>query len=660
MKSYYKTLILSIFLITISLSSTQLVYAEAKKTVKVEIENEYKSCTFLLRFENESRYKVFVVSPDGEKYACDKIDETTMRCVVEDVEPGTWKIRATSNELDNIGKISVTVNASKAEDKNVISDIRVGKDIVGLHVFMKDDKVCAKWTDDTCGNVQITVKDLDKNEILDKSKVTEREYECSIPEDVKNISVSVVPSQSAGISGAEKVYTINTSVNDMDAEVILPDTYYVNGDSVQAEVSLNLSYGYQIVDNGIMIAKSEPLDAGFYTIEVPLNEEGEHNIMFYVVDSDGNMESVSASYIKDTIPPEVTLDSEYDGMQVKGDSIVISGMVKDYQELKINEIPVSVATDGRFEVECKLHSGDNEIELVATDAADNEMRFNFFITAEGGRRSSIGTDDRSENPKWKIVFALAVLIIVVIIFKNKSGRKSKTNELGKSMVDDDNSMDELFERVETEQKNFLHDTNEKQTKNVVNKVPNIVRPDKQTKKVKIVKKHQLPGVLKDLIIFSLILAVCVVVFQKVVIIGYTPSESMSPTMKIGDINIGFRGAYRTSQPKRGDIVSFYYEGTKELLCKRIVGLPGETISFSSGYVYIDGELLDESEYLGDDVETNCVDSFEIPEGCYFMMGDNREASYDSRFWENPYISKDFIIGKCVIIFPTHVFQNTEE
>lgn len=669
MKNYQKVFVVTAISILTCLIRVQPVYADAHKTINIEIENDYKSCTFLLEFEKGGEYNASIVSPDGDKYLCDKIDDMTMRCVIEKVSSGTWKVKATSGDLDKIGKISVTVSASKEADKNIISDIRVGKDIVGLNVYMKDDYVCAKWTDDTCGNVQITVKDLDKNEIIDNCKVTEREYECQIPPDVKNISVGVVPSESAGIKGAEKTYTINTSVNDMDAEVILPKEYYINEDSVTAEVSMNLPYGYQILDNDIMIAKSEPMEAGFYTIDIPLQSEGEHNIQFYVVDAEGNMESTAQSYVKDTVAPDVTLDSEYDGMQVNGSSIVISGSVRDFKEIRINENVITVTTDGHFESECSLHSGENEIELVACDAAGNETYFSFSIAANGNgtnENSSRANNESSGSTKWKICIILTIILVIVILIKNNgNGKKSKKEAIGKTFKNgqDDDSIANLFEEEENSfSDDVLAQKGDKLKKTIsetVDSIPSIVKDTPSKKKFQIVKKNRIPGVVKDIMVCTLILIVCVACFQKVLIIGYTPTESMAPTLQVGDLNIGLRGAYKNNEPQRGDIVSFYYEGTKELLCKRIVGLPGETISFSSGYVYINGQLLDESKYLDKDIETNCVDSFEVPEGSYFVMGDNREASFDSRFWESPYVSKGSITGKCILIFPTHVFHKDE-
>lgn len=116
---------------------------------------------------------------------------------------------------------------------------------------------------------------------------------------------------------------------------------------------------------------------------------------------------------------------------------------------------------------------------------------------------------------------------------------------------------------------------------------------------------------------------------------------MQPTLNVADIVLVNGFAYVNSEPQRGDIIVF--DGSEgnvpgEMLIKRVIGLPGDSMMFVDGYIYINGQLCKE-EYLSDEIETNSFKDFEVPEGCYFVLGDNRNNSYDSRFWENPYIAK---------------------
>jgi signal peptidase I len=129
-----------------------------------------------------------------------------------------------------------------------------------------------------------------------------------------------------------------------------------------------------------------------------------------------------------------------------------------------------------------------------------------------------------------------------------------------------------------------------------------------------------------------------------------PTGSMENTIMVGDKVETLRLSYLFGNPKRGDIVVFPYPDDESMdYIKRIIGLPGETIEGIDGYVYINGEPLEES-YV-----TSLLDSdfgpFEIPEESYFMMGDNRNVSEDARYWENKFVNKDKIKGKAIFKYP---------
>ena len=134
----------------------------------------------------------------------------------------------------------------------------------------------------------------------------------------------------------------------------------------------------------------------------------------------------------------------------------------------------------------------------------------------------------------------------------------------------------------------------------------------------------------------------------VIINAFIPSGSMENTIMPGDRVIGNRLAYLSEEPERGDIVIFLYpDDESQLFVKRIIGLPGESVVIEDAKVYIEGVLLDEP-YLKEEWQIgNDAYTFEIPEGSYLVLGDNRNNSKDARYWENTYVEADKILGEAV-------------
>lgn len=124
-----------------------------------------------------------------------------------------------------------------------------------------------------------------------------------------------------------------------------------------------------------------------------------------------------------------------------------------------------------------------------------------------------------------------------------------------------------------------------------------------------------------------------------------PTGSMENTIMAGDRVIGFRLNYLFEEPSRGDIIIFRYPDNEDIYyVKRIIGMPGETVKITDRKVYINSELLTE-DYLKEEMYPQQDMTFEVPEGAYFVMGDNRNNSLDARFWKNTYVYKDKIIAK---------------
>lgn len=153
----------------------------------------------------------------------------------------------------------------------------------------------------------------------------------------------------------------------------------------------------------------------------------------------------------------------------------------------------------------------------------------------------------------------------------------------------------------------------------------------------------------SLIVLAGVGIVVYLILTKVLFWGVIPSESMYPTLEAGDYAINNGLAYVTHEPQRGDIIIFTgheQEMDGETLIKRIIGIPGDDLMFVDGEIYLNGQLLEE-DYLPDGTKTYSQKDFEVPEDCYFVMGDNRDDSFDSRFWVDSFVKKSEIKGKLI-------------
>ena len=153
------------------------------------------------------------------------------------------------------------------------------------------------------------------------------------------------------------------------------------------------------------------------------------------------------------------------------------------------------------------------------------------------------------------------------------------------------------------------------------------------------------GWIKDIIIAGLI-ALLIMTFIKPTIVK---ESSMQPTLYANNYIFLSKQAYFFSEPKRGDIVVFHTDlttsdGHEKLLIKRIIGLPGETITITEGNVFVDDVLLDEP-YIKENMTAGYIDHLEVAEGDVFVMGDNRGVSIDSRDSRVGCIPIDLIVGK---------------
>ena len=129
---------------------------------------------------------------------------------------------------------------------------------------------------------------------------------------------------------------------------------------------------------------------------------------------------------------------------------------------------------------------------------------------------------------------------------------------------------------------------------------------------------------------------------------YIPSTSMAPTINVGD-RLMVNRVFHKDNIKRGDILVFYSDELQETLIKRVIGLPGDHIVIKDGVVNVNEDDLEE-DYVKNNDYSNEELVYDVPEGKYFFLGDNRPVSKDSRRWINPYIDEDDIKGNAILKF----------
>lgn len=214
-----------------------------------------------------------------------------------------------------------------------------------------------------------------------------------------------------------------------------------------------------------------------------------------------------------------------------------------------------------------------------------------------------------------------------------------------------------MEIIDLNEDEELAETNGKGSDKSMESFKNADIQDKNTDKTKVSKDGTAQSVLKEIIswLFYFVAAVAIALFLKtfVIINATVPTGSMENTIMPGDCIMGFRLAYTFSEPQRGDIIIFKYpDDETQKYVKRIIGLPGDTVTIEDGEIYINGSATPYQEsYLKEEwiIATGPYE-FEVPEDSYLVLGDNRNDSKDARYWSNSYVSKDEIIGKAEFVY----------
>lgn len=178
------------------------------------------------------------------------------------------------------------------------------------------------------------------------------------------------------------------------------------------------------------------------------------------------------------------------------------------------------------------------------------------------------------------------------------------------------------------------------------------------------KGQKIRNALIELAIYAVIIVLCIsfvpkYVIQRTIVDGY----SMENTLQDEDNLLVEKVSYHFTDPKRFDVIVFYPHGkeNKDYYIKRVIGLPGETIQIVGDTIYIDGKVLEED--FGKDPMTKsgiAQEPLKLGDDEFFVLGDNRAVSEDSRYPEVGPVSKDKIAGKAILrIYPLSKFGTFE-
>ncbi len=168
------------------------------------------------------------------------------------------------------------------------------------------------------------------------------------------------------------------------------------------------------------------------------------------------------------------------------------------------------------------------------------------------------------------------------------------------------------------------------------------------------KNSVLREIMEWVIVIEVAVILAVVLNTVFIVNAVIPTASMEPTIMTQSRIFGNRLAYIKSSPQRGDVVIFKFpDNEKELFIKRVIGLPGDTVEMRDGLVYINGSDVPLYEPYVKETPYGDYGPVVVPEGAYFMMGDNRNNSADSRYWHQPFVYEDKILGEAAVEYFPH-------
>lgn len=151
------------------------------------------------------------------------------------------------------------------------------------------------------------------------------------------------------------------------------------------------------------------------------------------------------------------------------------------------------------------------------------------------------------------------------------------------------------------------------------------------------------------IVEIVVLTVLIFFLVRLVVQTYrVDGQSMEPSLKMNEYALINKVAYTFKAPERGDVIVFHYpRNTSVDYIKRIIGLPGDTVRIDSTHVWVNDKLLNEKAYISSP-SNPFAKIWKVPPNQYFVLGDNRPVSDDSRYWD--FVPKEDIVGKASLVY----------
>jgi len=684
-------LIMTIALSFLYILGVKEVKASANKTYTISIIKEYEAIQITTEFENIEYCNILLRSPSGMYYEAISSDNTSSTFIINTPEIGEWSA-IVSSSLNSLEGFKITAKGLGESATAISKPIDIASDIIGLKIFMVDNTLHCSWGNN--GRVSVKVTNAKTLQVLDARTVDATDYYTYTinDKDIEEVLVYLVPATSSSIENAGIQYTISVK-NELNGQVTFESVGVTNSDTIKAYAKLDDSYRIEIYGDGLKIIETELLGPGNYEFNLE-TQVGRNQFVAYVVDENGNKNSFSMTMYKDVIAPDLYLNETANNITVYEETYNLKGYADGYEILLVNKKEVTtIYDDGSFLYEYHLKEGINNINVVAIDEAGNQSTLTLSVNYV------IGAPKSAENPFLiKLIIVIPVFAVIILVMKvllKKVSVKKDDDDYDDDYGDDyeDDNYDEYEgggngeETIEeeTSKKPILKHTRIRlfaskfsevidslsSNKNAENKadfaseeelkeICDNISPYNEdmaddfyevtiTKKENVINDEPLKRIKRFSLfrfLFSIIsfVIVILVLTQGLLLFSYVSSASMMPTLAVGDIIIFNRLAYVKESPQVGDIICFTTEESSSYICKRILGVPGDEITFENGYLVINGVKCIEN-YVMDDSETNSSVSYTVPEDCYFVLGDNRENSIDSRFFKSAYIPIENIEGK---------------